>query len=405
MTVDYYELLGVGPDAASDEIRRAYRDHAQTAMWDRPRFTLLGEAFETLKDPAKRDAYDAVWRAAKGNSVAGGAAANGAADAAAAMPLPAAATGGAVAYPTESADPHSTQGMTLVPCLVCRTPNVPGERFCSECGFLLGSGASAVGAAQRPLPRLIDARGREWPLKAGDNVVGREGADVMLPDRTVSRRHARIVVETENSGAVWLEDMGSTNGTKRAGMTLPPGQRAQLSDNTQIQFGAIVLTVIVPPAASTAPVLSLPLPVASPASPSDPPVALNAPVESPSLDAQTVPPPAEPDEESPEPAAPADVPPGPRLVGKNGQVYALTETTTSFGRRTTNHFVLTGDPYVSGAHAHIVFAGGGFTLIDLGSTNGTKVNNKKLAANTPAPIRDGDEVVLGQTPLTFHEKS
>ena len=42
-------------------------------------------------------------------------------------------------------------------------------------------------------------------------------------------------------------------------------------------------------------------------------------------------------------AAPADAEPAAKFVGAGGQVYALTETTTTFGRRSTNHFVLSGD--------------------------------------------------------------
>ena len=41
--------------------------------------------------------------------------------------------------------------------------------------------------------------------------IGREGCDVTLPDPEVSRRHA--VTRLLASGAVAIEDLGSTNGT------------------------------------------------------------------------------------------------------------------------------------------------------------------------------------------------
>src|SRR5919202_1019632 len=43
-----------------------------------------------------------------------------------------------------------------------------------------------------------------------DVVLGRENADVVLPDEETSRRHA--VIRPDNGKAV-IEDLGSTNGT------------------------------------------------------------------------------------------------------------------------------------------------------------------------------------------------
>jgi pSer/pThr/pTyr-binding forkhead associated (FHA) protein len=149
---------------------------------------------------------------------------------------------------------------------------------------------------------------------------------------------------------------------------LPPGQRAAVGDGTTIQVGAVKLTVAIPDAP-----LALPVPPADDTPPPPEPAPLAAI------------------------AAPADAEPAAKFVGAGGQVYALTETTTTFGRRSTNHFVLSGDPYVSGAHAQVVFSNGTFRLIDLGSTNGTSVNGRHLAANTPEPIKNGDEIVLGRT--------
>ena len=51
----------------------------------------------------------------------------------------------------------------------------------------------------------------EIALSAGDNVLGREGPGViLLKSGTVSRRHARIVIDAD--GAL-VEDLGSKNGT------------------------------------------------------------------------------------------------------------------------------------------------------------------------------------------------
>jgi len=62
---DYYDILGVARDAGQDDIKRAYRRLARKYHPDVSReegaekkFQELGEAYEVLKDPEKRAAYD-----------------------------------------------------------------------------------------------------------------------------------------------------------------------------------------------------------------------------------------------------------------------------------------------------------------------------------------------------------
>lgn len=70
---DYYEIMGVKRDATQDDIKRAYRRLARKYHPDvskeagaEEKFKEVGEAYEVLKDPEKRAAYDQLgknWKA------------------------------------------------------------------------------------------------------------------------------------------------------------------------------------------------------------------------------------------------------------------------------------------------------------------------------------------------------
>jgi pSer/pThr/pTyr-binding forkhead associated (FHA) protein len=54
----------------------------------------------------------------------------------------------------------------------------------------------------------------------------------------VSRRHAAIVQDDENK-ALYLEDLGSTNGTRINGFSLEPRRRYRLRDGDELEFGRV----------------------------------------------------------------------------------------------------------------------------------------------------------------------
>ena len=82
-------------------------------------------------------------------------------------------------------------------------------------------------------------RGREFALRDGDNIIGRDSAAALPLDYpSVSRRHARIVVGPET---VTIEDLGSKNGTlvrrKRIKAAI------EIHDLDDVQIGSVRVTI------------------------------------------------------------------------------------------------------------------------------------------------------------------
>lgn len=94
---------------------------------------------------------------------------------------------------------------------------------------------------------------------------------------------------------------------------------------------------------------------------------------------------------------------GPKLVGvlPNGEKieYSINHHETEIGKAPHNHIILT-DPTVSNTHAIILFRDGGYSIVDLGSRNGTFVNGERLTTHART-LKHGDTIHMGQTAWTF----
>ena len=258
---------------------------------------------------------------------------------------------------------NATVTIKPIQCTVCKTFNPAGVMFCVDCGLIFDRALppDAFGAPAVQLPMIVESGGREQPIRPGLNVVGREG-DIMLVDARVSRRHAQI--ESGDSGMT-LEDLGSTNGTKIDGQTLNPGEKKALNGGETISFGGLEVRLSLPgaPGANATAVVS-----------SNKTAAI---------------------------ASPPKVETAPAVLFGEGQEFPLRVGLNTFGRKTGNDVVIA-DPYVSGKHGVVEVASDGLFITDVGSTNGTMLNDAKLSANMRTAITPDDVIRLGS--LEFRVK-
>ena len=188
------------------------------------------------------------------------------------------------------------------------------------------------------------ATGTRIPIRDEGLVLGRgeSGDGALAGDPELSRRHATI---SADDGRVIVEDLGSTNGTLVNGQAISAPTPAAPGDT--IEVGSTTLRVLAQ-RPRPAPAAGLAVKVVA------------------------------------GPAAGTQI-----LVGAAGVV---------FGRAETGEGSLGGDPELSRRHASASLLDGGRLLVeDLGSTNGTFVNEHRIGA--PTVLRPGDGLRLGTSSL------
>lgn len=92
--------------------------------------------------------------------------------------------------------------------------------------------------------RLLVLQDDSWTTQLlpadGELVVGRgEDVQVRIDDRSMSRRHAKLVLGRQ----LFIEDLGSANGTRVGGRTLGPNERAPLFPGEPADLGNVTLVV------------------------------------------------------------------------------------------------------------------------------------------------------------------
>ena len=176
---------------------------------------------------------------------------------------------------------------------------------------------------------------------------------------------------------------------RREGWTLvaPPRIDQHRDDDLRVgEFGIATRTVNEP---AEAPVAAFDSPAAAP-----PPAAAPAPAAAPGplLDHTVL---YQEAAAAPAPAARASAPRA-SVRGRQGE-WELREAVTVIGRSRRCDIVLT-DPNVSRQHAEIRRQDDGFMALDLGSTNGMRVNRRDVKQ---AVLQHGDRIELGTTELLF----
>jgi hypothetical protein len=76
-----------------------------------------------------------------------------------------------------------------------------------------------------------------------------------------------------------------------------------------------------------------------------------------------------------------------------GKIFELVQDELTIGRDIGNRIVIN-DPEVSRKHARLTVQSDGYVIEDLGSTNGTFVNNQRLIG--PHMLRPGETIMLGE---------
>ena len=201
---------------------------------------------------------------------------------------------------------------------------------------------------------IEDRHGRsaaEISFDHGSYSIGRvDGNDVVLPSNSVSRSHARIFVANNKC---YITDLGSANGVLVDGALIQ--DKTEIKNGSKIRIGEYTLYLEYKDQKE-----------------------MNAGQDV--LKTQIV-----SGNES-----------GYKLVRVGdkfaGEEFMLTEASNSIGRTEDNYILLTEDS-ISRNHAKIVNVNLNYFVVDLGSSNGTFVNNKKIQGQVP--LHGGDLIRFG----------
>lgn len=224
-----------------------------------------------------------------------------------------------------------------------------------------------------------DAEPRELPVEEGATIGRHPSCEIPLEDPHATVRHARVVTV---EGELLIEDLGSTNGTRIVGgRKLGKGERTALHPGLAFLVGQTRIEVREPFRSGMAPTLELGDDMKST-------LVLDE-----CADARTSSPP----------------PGGARLIVAApipAHVVELDEKEFIVGRsRRRKADILLEHEGVSGLHARLVLTEGAWWVEDLGSTNGTFVDDARAPANERTRLTKTCRVRFGPVDCVFTDGS
>ncbi len=218
---------------------------------------------------------------------------------------------------------------------------------------------------RRALAKLVwldpfSSRLRERYLREGDQLtIGRSMSnDIQIAEGHISRQHAVLACK---QGRFTIDDVGSANGTFINGVQVFGKNPLTIGDEIHLFVSLLKLL---------------------------------APTEEPSVD------PTDRVSAVVGDSASLRITEGPQ----QGQIFALLKEEIYIGRSTpkSSWEVALQDPTVSRPHAFLVKEEKYWKLFDLGSVNGTSVNNRPITGGKAQRLYNGDRIMFGGTMTVFH---
>ena len=326
-----------------------------------------------------------------------------------------------------------------VACPACGHQNLPGDRFCDNCGAALDQPAASpppvaeapaapsappaappdvaspppvaeAPAAPSAPPVPADAPTVEHPLVtgsagSGDAQAAYEAEKQRLNDEI--GRQQKIIEQFEQMQAMFG---AATPAAVTQGLADARDAKARVEAELAALTGGAAsapAAAATPPAAPATPPAEAPVSAAS-AAPAETP--LPATVEVPP--APSAPPPPAPATPEAPPAAPASAPAAPRLVFDDGKQITLPTDKRDLiiGREDPISGIFPEvdlTPYggetggVSRQHARLTHANGQWTVTDLHSTNYTRVDGARVEPDVPVNVANGARLQFGRVAMTF----
>lgn len=263
-------------------------------------------------------------------------------------------------------------------CAKCNHENSPGSRFCSECGGPLSTACPACNFAGSPPGAKFCAECGGTLGAAAPKAPGAPGATTRPagapPPKAPGGQPPTGRVPGKAPGPQFARPAGAPGAPPAAGGPPRPGPGGPAPAGAPPRPGPGG-----PPRPGPALAGGPPRPGAAAGGPPRP-----GPAGAPPKKPEPSPP------QSPHVLMRVGAPPLPMTPGQS----------VTFGREECTLTIPS--PRVSRRHAEITWEGGQPVLADLGSSNGTQVNGKRLSK--PHPLQDGDEITVGPYLCTYKDQ-